>query len=58
MQPTGTECRVIAIIRFSLITFFRRKGMNRHVKRFFEMNDSVRTQEMKTISVDKGSIIQ
>jgi len=38
--------------------FSRRKGMNRHVKRFFEMNDSVRTKEMKTISVDKGSIIQ
>ncbi len=38
--------------------FSRRKGMNRHVKRFFEMNDSVRTQEMKTISVDKGGIIR
>ncbi len=38
--------------------FSRRKGMNRHVKRFFEMNDSVRTKEMKTISVDKGGIIQ
>jgi hypothetical protein len=32
--------------------------MNRRVKRFFEMNDSVRTKEMKTILVDKGSIIQ
>ncbi len=36
----------------------RRKGTNRHVKRFFEMNDYVRTKEMKTILVDKGSIIQ
>lgn len=32
--------------------------MNRRVKRFFEMNDSVRIKEMKTILVDKGGIIQ
>ena len=32
--------------------------MNRHVNRFFEMNDSVRIKEMRTISVDKGGIIQ
>ncbi len=38
--------------------FCRRKGMNRHVKRFFEMNDSVRIKEMRTILVDKGGIMQ
>jgi len=31
--------------------------MNRHVKRFFEMNDSVRIKEMKTIFDAKGGII-
>lgn len=34
------------------------KEMNRRVKRFFEMNDSVRIKEMRTILVDKGGVIQ
>jgi len=31
--------------------------MNRRVKRFFEMNDSVRIKEMKTALDDKGGVI-
>ena len=32
----------------------QRKGMNRRVKRFFEMNDSVRMKEMKLFWLIKG----
>ena len=32
----------------------QREGMNRHVKRFFEMNDSVRIKEMKLFWLTKG----
>lgn len=46
MQPTGTECRTIAITRFSPITSLSAEKNQQARKEFFEMNDSVRIKEM------------